>query len=130
MAISLAVPFAGQARADEAAAATDPTEITDEQRDEYSRRLELSPEQIVRVEPILDGASQARRDAMAEYGVDLDADELPNIFMLIRLKFAIDDINKQAEEQLEPILSVSQMRVYLQILQEQSDRMRERLLRF
>jgi hypothetical protein len=133
MALLGAAPAGNVALADEtdtAAVAPDPSGqlLSEEQRNEYATRLELTPEQIERVEPILDSAAKARRDALAFYGVDFEANTRPGLFTLIKLKLAIDDINRKAEDLLRPHLSFGQMFTYRRIVSEREADMRNRLL--
>jgi hypothetical protein len=102
--------------------------LSEEERSEYARRMELTPEQIAQVEPILDSAALARRDALEHYGVNFETNERPGLFSLIKLKLAIDDINRKAEELLRPHLSWSQMLTYKRILAEREAEMRDRLM--
>jgi len=106
----------------------DPLVLSEQQRDDYTHRLALTEEQAEQVQPIIDAASRARRDAMAEYGLDLDSGQLPDVFSLIRLKFAIDDINRRAEAELEPLLTDAQMREYQSIRKEREDAVRAQVL--
>lgn len=131
MVLAVSAPVGDTARADETEqGSTDSSgEILSEvQRNEYATRMALTPEQIERVQPILDSAAKARSDALAFYGVDFEANKRPGLFSLVKLKLAIDDINRKAEELLAPHLSSSQMDAYRVIVDERETAMRDRLL--
>ena len=115
----------------QAAAQDDRTTMMREEMQQTFERLELTDEQIERVEPILQESARARRDIMAKYGMDPrsrhNAESKPAPSQMKAMRNEMEAVRKKTFAELEQILSAEQLEEFNLIREERRAEMRERM---
>ena len=129
-ALVVAVAMVGQVH--EATAQTDEQEQVaelDERVEEFKTRLDLTPDQVERIRPILAESMEQIGAALKEAGVDSDgggASELSRR-KRIRLGRTIRGLQEEVGERMSEVLSDAQMEEYKKMQEERREELRARM---
>lgn len=98
-----------------------------QRREEIAERLNLTEEQKVKVEPILQESAKQRQAIMEKYGVT--GEKRPNMSFrkMRKMRGEMNDLRDETNKNLSEILTDEQMDEYETIQDEQRAAMRERI---
>jgi len=98
---------------------------------ETRTRLNLTDAQVEQVGPILQAAFEARLEVLREYGIDLRADSGSTgrlgFFRARRLRRDLDGVQERTMDELDDVLTDTQLEAYGELQEERREAMRERL---
>lgn len=95
---------------------------------EMQSRLELTPEQIEAIAPILENSMSARNSTFDKYGVNFETCDRPGALGLIRLNKDMNRINANTRSRLAEILTPPQLREYDKIVAEQTAIVKQQIM--
>ena len=109
-----------------------PDTVDEDALAEMRRRLDLTDDQLEKVQPILQVAGEARRAILSRHGITLPPDGKPETKLGIlearRLRNDLEKVEAEAIAQLDHILTAEQLDQYQKLQQEKRQSMRERIL--
>ena len=109
----------------------DPPAALEEMFAETKDRLDLSDEQVKKIEPILQSSYESQQAVLQKYGIDIESGEPPAHKLGFRKARAmgqeLQTVRASTAEALEDILTKEQMREYETMQDERRNKMRERI---
>ena len=107
------------------------TEQLQRQLQETRTRLNLTDAQAEQVRPILQAALEARLEVLREYGFDLRDDSGSagrlGFFQARRLRRDLDSVQERTMDELDDVLTDTQLAAYEELQEERRETVRERL---
>ena len=113
------------------ASGAEQTEQLQRQLQETRTRLNLTDAQAEQVRPILQAALEARLEVLREYGFDLRDDSGSagrlGFFQARRLRRDLDSVQERTMDELDDVLTDTQLAAYEELQEERRETVRERL---
>ncbi len=113
------------------ASGAEQTEQLQRQLQETRTRLNLTDAQAEQVRPILQAALEARLEVLREYGFDLRDDSGSagrlGFFQARRLRRDLDSVQERTIDELDDVLTDTQLAAYEELQEERRETVRERL---
>lgn len=113
------------------ASGAEQTEQLQRQLQETRTRLNLTDAQAEQVRPILQAALEARLEVLREYGIDLRDDSGSagrlGFFQARRLRRDLDSVQERTMDELDDVLTDTQLAAYEELQEERRETVRERL---